>query len=47
MYCSVEIGFIAIFPILRLNDHMGGDQFEEIVHDQSCSDLVADILRFF
>ena len=47
MYRSGKISFIAMLPVLRLNDYMGGDQFEEVVHDHSCSYLVADILRFF
>ena len=47
MYSSREIGFIGIFSVFLLNENLRGDQFGEVVHDQTGKDFLENVLHFF
>ncbi len=47
MYGSREVGFVDILVAALLNDYVRGNQFGEIVHDESGEDFLKDVLHLF
>ena len=47
MYGNRKICFISVFPVGILNDYGRGNQFGEIVHDESGEDFLENVLHFF
>lgn len=47
MYGNRKIRFISVFSVGILNDYGRGNQFGEIVHDESGEDFLENVLHFF
>ena len=47
MYGNRKISFISVFPVGIPNDYGRGNQFGEIVHDESGEDFLENVLHFF
>ena len=47
LYSNREICFARVFSVELLNDYVRGNQFSEVVHDQSGKDLLGNVLHLF
>ena len=47
LYSNREICFARAFSVELLNDYVRGNQFSEVVHDQSGKDLLGNVLHLF
>ena len=47
LYSNREICFARVFSVELLNDYVRGNQFSEVVHDQSGKYLLSNVLHLF
>ena len=42
-----KVGFVSVFPLFLLNEHVRGDRFSKVIHDQVCKDFLRMFITFF
>ena len=47
MYSGGKVGLVSVFSVFFLNDRVRGDQFSEVVHDETGKDFLEDVLHLF